>query len=269
MAVGKGAAIVSKTKQSIDFLILTASYQRGDLLLKIIEKLTNDAHEHGLVCTHVIVDDCSPADPFYAQIEELSNEQDSYQVIYRRNQKNNGRAAFWQTMNSLWSFTKELSGKYKYVIQIADDLMPCDDFLGRASRMFDELKTQDPSICAMNTQCTLLRNWETTRYIDGAYIADERFFAALNYEMESTDITIWHDNPLRGSGTGFQITTRMMGQDAVKIAPCQDVAFCQPIVCPSVMFPKDIRPQIWWRDNYIDRGEESVMNTMIDRGDSE
>lgn len=241
-----------------DVVIMTPTYRRGALLRAVVDELHGQIAASDLRVLHVVFNDGSPFDEDYRycrRVEDVGENGSIYCVLWNERARNYGRARFWMTLNTLWSHVRDRS--WRYAVQIPDDWMPCHDFLPRIIERFDEIRATDTIVCAMNLLCTLLRNWGTPRYLDNAFIADRRLFDALNWELEPITKSQWRDNPQQGSGTGAQVTRRVAKCGHVRIAPVRDVSWLRPIDAqtPSEMFPKDKRPRVWWRNNFVDKHE--------------
>ena len=111
-----------------------------------------------------------------------------------------------------------------------------------------------------------MRCWKTLRFVDGAFIADRRFFEALKWQLMSTrewiegarqSHEIGKPLELRSSGVGRQMTLRIGEQSSrVRIARVPSVALLEAVDCPSAMFPVDQfpdRPRMWGLNNFVGR----------------
>lgn len=243
----------------LDYIVLTPTYNRGELLLSICERLAVEVKDKGFSCLHIIRDDASSNGlSKYRQIRERWGDEDgTYRVSWSHSEANMGRAGFWKTLNAL--FAEARHQEFRYSVMIPDDCIPCDGFLQRITERFAQVQREDTrhTVVAMNLGNTLLRNWGEVRYLDDCFICDRRFFEALNWALEPC-VGKWGDNPRSGSGTGFQITKRMKKHPEFSVAINQDVNWLQPVNVPSAMYPNDVRPPVWWRNNFIDKngGEE-------------
>jgi hypothetical protein len=238
-------------------LLLTPTFNRGGLMRSVCDKLNVEANRDDMRVrvVHIILDDGSSKGlSDYAAIDRVYGQKNGYaryQVVLIKNTQNNGVRGFWKTKNTLLSYTRSLH--YAYAISMPDDCMPCDRFFERVTTHFKRLRDADERIVAMNIGCTLLRNWGTCRYVDEAYIATRQLFEALNFELEPIghgNGSKWSDNFRCGSGTGNQMTQRLLKHPKYSIAPCQDISYLNPINTPSVMFKRKRGEQIWWRNNF-------------------
>lgn len=225
---------------------------------RVCDALAKDARSSLLRVIHVVLDDGSKQGVSdYKALERAYSRvtpSTPYQVVMLRNPQNNGVRGFWRTLNTLFAYAK--STHYQYVISMPDDCMPCDRFFERVTAHFERLREEDPRIVAMNIGCCMLRNWGTCRFVDEAYIATRQLFEALNFELESIGKmgSKWTDNFRCGSGTGNQMTQRMLKCKEYRIAPCQDVSYLNPVVVPSVMFNRGKKERVWWRQNCVGDG---------------
>jgi len=239
----------------LDYLILTPTYNRAQYLMKILRHLAEEAGRRSYKCLHIIQDDCSQeGKEAYRQIRDGWQREFApwYLIECSRWSQNHGKLRFWETLNRLYANVRLHNARY--VVQIPDDGMPCKDFLTRTAEHFERLKQRDARVCAMNILCTLLMNWGSQRYLDNAMIADQRFFEAIGYQLHNCSAK-HRVSPQSGSGTGMQVTHRILERSDVRVAPCQDVSYLRLMDTPSVMYPPEklkTRPAVWWRENFVD-----------------
>ncbi len=245
-----------REENELEYLILTATYNRGRFLIRIMTRLEQEAERKKLSCFHLIFNDASTEDrKHYDYIRERFFRHRKERKYYRgrllQAAKNAGRAGFWKTLNFLFEKARHYQHA-RYLVSIPDDAIPCPNFLSRIAERFEEIKRGAPNTVALNILPSVLANWGTARFVDDCYIADFRLLEALNFKLYVPE-GHWRDNPSTGSGTGFQMTTRIKQHAEYEIAPCEDISYLKPIECESMMFRHvPSRPVKWWRDNYIE-----------------
>jgi len=234
----------------LDYLILTTTFNRGGMLLQIVNALKAEAERKGLNVVHIILNDGSTR--FAGEYEIISKSvSPNYRVDYWKSPQNKGKAGYWETVNHLWKMAKGY--KFTWAVMMPDDCLPCKDFLERVTAQIKACQAQShrKAVVAMNICPTQLASWGSSRFIDGAFIADRRLFQGLAWALTPIGFK-GREAEFRGSGIGAQMTRRMLKHQAFQVAPCQDIAFLAPFDTPSVMFRRDRRRKRWWRRNYID-----------------
>lgn len=241
-----------------DYVVMIPTFNRGDLLFRVLDKLRNETFRCDTSCKVLVWNDGSTLglDRYEAIDREFCQKQsDGFTVAHHRYRANRGRRGFWKTLTELMTLAK--AETFNYALMLPDDCLPCDRFFTRITERFRQLQAEDQlaPVVAMNLICTLLRNWGRGRFVDNVFLADRRFFDVLNWALKPARGR-WGDNPRAGSGTGHQMTKRIVESKLVRIAPNQDCSWLKPIIVPSVMFPSDVRPRVWWRDNYVGDDDE-------------
>lgn len=234
-----------------DFIILTPTYNRVKELGEMIEQLSSDVLANGYKCLHIIVNDASVQDYNPLLRKHRANH---YSIRQVRLQENHGRERFWITYNRLIREAKNF--RWKYAIATADDFAVCKDFFNRVVRHFEFLKKQEPAICCMNLYNRHPKNWKTTRWEDGFYICDRRFFEALGWRIERIPSSRFRNGNGCSSGVHQQITHRLLKHKRASIAPAPGVSYAieRQGLC-SQMFPPDRFPDRKWPEwdcNFID-----------------
>ena len=184
-------------------LVIITSYNRAESLWKLVSHIL--PHPETDI---VIFDDKSEHLP-----KALFNLQ-RIQVITAPEHR--GKAGFWQTYQDIFDYCKNHT--YDYYIILPDDVEPCPDFVIKAIESYDKAgciclsplltnRSLLPGISRWGMKPIVLRDWGyETSYFDCCTICRRDFFEALNWKMYEI---LPSSNPLRSSGVGRQITTRL------------------------------------------------------------
>ena len=184
-------------------LVIITTYNRPESLCNLVEVLSADINTD-----IVIFDDKSTTGHM------LFCKQPNVQIIEAPEHR--GKAGFWQTYNDIFAYCKE--HEYDYYIILPDDVEPCPDFVSKAIEAYDKAgciclsplltnRSLLPGISRWGMKPIVLRDWGyETSYFDCCTICRRDFFEALNWKMYEI---LPSSNPLRSSGVGRQITTRL------------------------------------------------------------
>lgn len=143
---------------------------------------------------------------------------------YYHNKIKNGKPGYWKTIN--WLFDKLKESEFDYVIQLPDDVRLVDDFFNKSIIRFQSI-TDPKKICLnlLNDYSRDGKNFWTsylpfdcrfneyyfTRngWIDGCYLANNKFFELLKYTIEPVSPR-WTADPNKSSGVGMQVSYRIV-----------------------------------------------------------
>ena len=173
----------------VDFVYLITTYDRYDSLINLVNSILSLSQNKKII----IVDDCSN-DLRYENLKNYHTD-----LIYYKTEENNGKKNYWKTVNLLYQKAKEID--FKYGISLPDDVSLIDDF----NSIIDKYKGS--KIIRLFTQKKVTKtNWGYENWIDCGFIAKNKFFIDLNFEINPI---ILIENYKVSSGVGKQLTQRL------------------------------------------------------------
>jgi hypothetical protein len=137
---------------------------------------------------------------------------------YIRNAENNGKKLFWKTIQLAFDFAK--TSQWDYFVMLGDDTDLWDGFFEKAIAAFH---SADITCLNLLTDLTRVntRQWTNipsisineyvyrTGWMDLCFMAQRRFFDALNYTIEPVPES-WTARPDKSSGVGMQLSKRLI-----------------------------------------------------------
>lgn len=243
------------------FAVLIPTFNRSKELAKILQTLREEAIRERFRVKVMVVDDSSDwRFHHYLDIIQRVQHAEFFEIVYRRNNPNNGRALFWRT----WNESLRLLKKWEFgqFIAIPDDHLPCPNFLARVYKEFNACRKKSPEIVAMNLLVNYHMCWQTNRFVDGAFIATRGFFRALDWKVkavESERKEAWAKRRAISTGVGQQMTERLGAHPKFCIAKTtsKSKTWLLEMAVESVMFPLDKFPgrRAWSKlNNYVGSG---------------
>jgi Glycosyl transferase family 2 len=220
-----------------NYCILVATYNRAPSLLATIEQLDAEIVKHNLQTQAIIIDDGSSQEHRRMVAEAVSKRPKRAPKLQVVNlDQNHGREGFWRVVQLL--FREARRAKAKYYLMLPDDCRLATNILTRSTKQFEFLMRQDKKICCMNLLPLHPTNWGTAEYQDGFFIATRVFFEVFGFCIKPIPSTRFQGKAgyMRSSGVHEQLTKRM-GRSQYRIAPASGIAYLDPLVTPSVMFP--------------------------------
>jgi hypothetical protein len=171
----------------LDFLFLIPSYNRYDLLLKVIDRIEKQCNH--LKYKIVVVDDCSNDNRY----DNLRNINDN--IIYHKNPVNNGRDKFYLTVSKLFNISK--SNEAKQYVFLADDTLPSINFIKHTYSYIDiGAKIINTSI----NKAEQYTNWTLKNWVDGCFVITHDIFHKINYDFNDSEIRKKFKKTTYGSG---------------------------------------------------------------------
>lgn len=163
-----------------DFVIITPTCNRRELLELEMQQLVPAAEKEGISVRHLIFDDCSD-DLGYASML-AAYKKDFYEIDYFRCPTRHGRKHFCALYTKMLKKVRPLS--FAYAIAIADDLIFSSDFFTKTVDHFEGRRRENPHVIVMN----LLWNkggmcWGSTRHLDCAFICVRKFFDVIDWKV--------------------------------------------------------------------------------------
>jgi len=194
-----------------DFCILITSYNREAMLKLLLSDISTQKKEYKILVT--IFDDGSI--PEY----NLSD----FDVKHIRFYKNNGKRGFWNVVNTIFKYCKNIQAK-KFIF-IGDDMRLCKDFFTKSAKKYDSINDEN-KICLglfitntyrKNPNWTNFlpiehKNYYQTQWNDVNFIAEYKFFEKLNFEIHPISAKRFANNSNISSGVGQQISIRLNDQ---------------------------------------------------------
>lgn len=159
----------------LDFLFLITTYNRYDLLVSVIERLEPQVKH--LNYKIAIVDDCSNDDRYSTLITKFDN------IIYHRNNKNNGRNNYYLTVNELFKISR--NNESKYYVFLGDDILPSINFI---NHIYSFLNTGVKIINQLINQKETYTNWGLTNWVDGCFTITHDAYSKINYDFVESEI---------------------------------------------------------------------------------
>lgn len=226
-----------------NFVILTPTYNRAQLLDLQIQQLTQEARTLREPILHIIVDDGSDLSQNYETIINRYRTAQFYTIHYRRLDKNNGRDEFWRTCNELFSMAAPIP--CDCLVMTADDLELCRNFLKQIRHNFRFAQRQDRHCVCLNYFSRWPTNWnQSGRYEDGAFIATRKFFDVFRWRLDPIPKYRWEgarSSQYLSTGVHQQIT-RKLERSRFNIAKTHGISFARTRPCESALYPEEKFP---------------------------
>lgn len=226
---------------SYDLVIMITTYNRPAPLQRLLADLIADAGEWRVLCR--IYNDAS-SQPYPA----LPPSTDNFQIEYTMMPEHHGKTGYWRLINRMWRDLRPV--RARYYLQLPDDVRLKPGFLAHAIATYEAIS--DPAKRALNVYLDHSRIgkpcWSRqlprierfgehsvfqTGWIDMNYLADQRFFAELDYHIQPIPATRWQHNPRLSSGAGAQISRRLGYRGLYQVREC----WLESEDLPSLMNP--------------------------------
>lgn len=192
-----------------DFLILITTYKREHMFCDLLRSINKEKGKYKIKV--IAVNDGSNYNLNFIP---------AYDFIYFKNPENFGKKGYWKTINFLYK--KASLEKYKYVIQLPDDVLLCPDFFSKVSAHFESIRSRKKSALNIlldenragtsqwtNKPIKSFKNEWSTGWIDMCFIS-ENILHSLDFYIHPIDSKRWDRNKLLGSGVGAQISKRIV-----------------------------------------------------------
>lgn len=214
--------------ETVDLIIVITTYNRPDTLARLVESLMAEAEGYRVRC--LIYDDHSST-----SYDSLPDETPTFQITYTRFSQRHGKQGYWRLITSIWNDLK--AKEARYYIQLPDDIALRPGFIKHAIETYEAIS--DPQKISLNLYLDEARigipNWTpqipkierynghhvfNTGWNDLCYIAEKRFFEALDYQVKPVPSTRWRRDPKLSSGVGLQVTERLQGYKMYQVREC-------------------------------------------------
>ena len=196
------------SNQTFDFFIVITTYNRPEMLKKLLDEIESKKKDYKIFVT--IFDDGGE------QKIDINKNYHKKINLY----PNNGKKKYYRTINSTFSFLKNVQSKY--FIYLPDDVELVDNFFDEAKRIYEAINFKDKICLSILTDGRVNRtNWTNfktkdfgeyykTQWNDLCFICEKKFFEKLDYQIFAISPKRWNGNPNLSSGVGQQISTRLM-----------------------------------------------------------
>lgn len=162
-------------------IICISSYNRFDKVDKLLSMFYDQISKYSYKI--LLLDDCSSDERYKSLVDKYPN------LLYRKNQKNNGRKLYWYTVTQLWQWAKEY--KTNTLLMIDDDFVLGNNFLDTLIDFYYYIKQDNNNVIgiaphlhsyALNVQ--QMEWWYNTFSVDGVGLFDRNFIESFDYRLE-------------------------------------------------------------------------------------
>lgn len=200
----------NNNETTYDYCIVITTYNRRQMLKTLLQDVFNNCKNKKVKV--VVFDDASD---FYLDV-------DKHDVQLIRYHKNNGKTNFWKVIEDTFKYVKNINARYYFYLQ--DDVRLVDNFFERSTEIYE--KIDDHKKISLGTlMVESQRNtpkWTNfvpenhgdyykTQWCELFFVAERKFFEALEYKMNPISTDRWKNRPNLGSGVGEQISHRLLG----------------------------------------------------------
>lgn len=169
-------------KGDYDIVICIPSFNRYKLIKRLLTQLYTQKTKHKFLV--ILIDDGS-TDISYFTLKKEFNE-----LIYLRNNDNFNRQYHWKLYELMWRKLKTLTTKY--VIQMDDDFILCDNFLDTVIKLYKETEIKYDNLIGiaphtyefLNNKIKNKDDKRTKNNIDGIGVFDIKLIKKLNYKLD-------------------------------------------------------------------------------------
>ena len=213
----KGKEIKTQPETQSHWTVIIPTYNRPEYLADLLSELIREA-ERGICLEVRVYDDASTKD--YTMVREIFKCRGWY---YRRAEHHHGKTHYWKWIDQAFR-DLELRLEVRKILFIHDDYRLCDYFFEKALRAWESIK--DPNKLAITVSVNEARRnsrcwtgfdpikvghiWKT-QWVDGAFVAEKRFFDILGYRVPPVKASRWKENPNLSSGVGRNISVALNG----------------------------------------------------------
>jgi FkbM family methyltransferase len=227
--------------QRHDLAIVITTYNRPEQLRRLLADLMADAGDLRVHCR--VYNDRS--ERAYTGMPAGSA---TFAIEYIDLPIHHGKARYWQLINRVFEDLRTTTARY--YLQLPDDVRLRPGFLANAIAVYEAI--DDPDKIGLNLYLDNSRVgkpcWNPvlprieafgdtrvfkTGWVDMVYLAEQRFFAALDYKLNPIPPDRWQRSPRRSSGVGAQISRRLKRRAFYQVREC----FLRSEAIPSLMNP--------------------------------
>lgn len=137
-----------------------------------------------------------------------------------------GKKKYWKLLQK--GFYAARAKTPDYFIWLPDDVRLTDNFFDEAVRLYEKINDPDKICLTLRHPKGRDKNWTNfepvnydeyrlIQWVDMLFIAEKKFFEALNYKMNPIEKTRWDNNPKLGSGVGEQLSKRLLSYSMYQV----------------------------------------------------
>lgn len=194
-------------KEEFDFCVIISTFNRPQMLSELLENIESEKKDYKLLV--LIFDDNS------SEKYDISK----FNVKKITMSPNMGKRKYYFLINATFSYIKNINSKY--FIYLPDDIKLINNFFDETKRIYESINHPRKICLSILTDERVNRtNWTNfttidhgeyyqTQWNDLCFIAEKKFFEALNYTISKISQNRWANNPNLSSGVGQQISIRL------------------------------------------------------------
>jgi len=211
-----------------DLMVLITTYNRPDQLRRLLADLAAEAGPLQVLCR--VYNDRSEL-PY----RDMPAGDERFAIEYIDLPVHHGKARYWQLIDRM--FAELRATRSRYYMQLPDDVRLQPGFLANVIGVYEAIN--DPAKICLNLYLDSSRigkpcwsralprieaNGERrifrTGWVDMIFLAEQRFFEALDYTIRPIPAERWRHNPRRSSGVGTQISRRLAQHSFYQVREC-------------------------------------------------
>ncbi|WP_321415755.1 glycosyltransferase family 2 protein [uncultured Desulfobacter sp.] len=215
--IASASNTLKRKPRAIGWEVIIPTYNRPALLLSLLKDLMREA-DTGVPINVRIYDDASTQD--YGIIRKLVQDRGWH---FHSLDQHHGKHRYWQLIDQAFVQTRFCDPDAMFLF-IHDDYRLEEDFFTKALRTWRAIK--DPRKLTLTLSVDSARRaapcWtgvDPTRsgqvwkiqWVDGNFIADQRFFRALSFRVPPVSADRWFKDPTLSSGVGRNLSVYLAG----------------------------------------------------------
>jgi hypothetical protein len=197
-----GNAIVKSLKHNIDikkdyfdFIIITSTYKRNEMLKGILEKITTQQTDYSYKI--IVLNDGNNIQEF----NEIFNNFENITILH--NEKNNGRFYYWKTITTLLKESNKYN--FKYLIQLDDDF----DITTELFNKLMSLNIKNNEILKLHLDnSSNSKRWGMKKWVDGGTLYTIDFLKKIDFTISEIGLNRWKSDPKKSSGVWEQVSRK-------------------------------------------------------------
>jgi glycosyltransferase involved in cell wall biosynthesis len=212
---GKKETTTPLSDSTVSWIVIIPTYNRPDCLANLLSDLIREK-DYGIDLDVRMYDDASTKS--YQLVRETAQRHDWH---FRRAKHHHGKMFYWQLIDQAFRDLKP-GIEPKKLLFVHDDFRLCDHFFEKATRAWGSIK--DPEKAALTVFVDEARRhkrcWtgfdpvtvgdvKKIQWVDGAFVAEKKFFDMLNYRVPPVKASRWKENPQLSSGVGRNISVKL------------------------------------------------------------
>ena len=193
--------------EEFDFCVIISTFNRPQMLSELLKNIEIEKKDYKVLV--VVFDDNS------SEKYDLSQ----FNVKKITMNPNMGKRKYYVLINATFSYIKNINSKY--FIYLPDDIKLVNNFFNETKRIYESIDHSRKICLSILTDDRVNRtNWTNfnsvdygeyyqTQWNDLCFIAEKKFFEALNHTISKISQNRWVNNPNLSSGVGQQISIRL------------------------------------------------------------